>query len=51
MDLLIYGLINASILLTIAVGFSLVYGVSRLANFAYGLVYILTGFVVWTFLK
>jgi len=36
LDLLIYGLINASILLTIAVGFSLAYGVSRLANFAYG---------------
>lgn len=51
MDVLIYGIINAAMLLLIAVGFSLVYGVSRVANFAHGAVYILTGFVVWTFLN
>ncbi len=51
MDLVVYGLINASKLILIALGFSLAYGVSRLANFAHGSIYILTGFGVWTFLK
>jgi branched-chain amino acid transport system permease protein len=51
MDILVYGLINAANFILIALGFSLVYGVSGVANFAHGAVYILTGFVVWTFLK
>jgi branched-chain amino acid transport system permease protein len=51
MDILIYGLINAAYLILIALGFTLVYGVSGVANFAHGSVYILTGFVVWTLLK
>jgi branched-chain amino acid transport system permease protein len=51
MDILIYGMINTSKLILISLGFSLVYGVSGVANFAHGSVYILTGFVVWTFLK
>ncbi|MDY7037716.1 MAG: branched-chain amino acid ABC transporter permease [Thermodesulfobacteriota bacterium] len=51
MDILIYGMINAAKLILIALGFSLVYGVSRVANFAHGAVYILTGFVVWTGLQ
>ena len=51
MDVLIYGMINAAHLILIALGFSLVYGVSRVANFAHGGVYILTGFVVWTCLN
>jgi len=50
-DLIIYGLINASKFILIALGFSLVYGVSGVANFAHGSVYILTGFGVWIFLK
>ena len=50
-DILIYGLISAAMLLLISVGFSLVYGVSRIANFAHGGVYILVGFVVWAFLN
>jgi len=51
MDILIYGMINAAKLILIALGFSLVYGVSRVANFAHGAVYIVTGFVVWTLLN
>ncbi len=51
MDLIVYGLINAAQFTLLALGFSLIYGVSRVANFAHGAVYILTGFVVWTFLK
>ena len=51
MDVIVYGFINASKLILIALGFSLVYGVSGVANFAHGSIYILTGFAVWTFLK
>ena len=51
MDLLLYGLINAAQFTLLALGFSLIYGVSRIANFAHGAVYILTGFLVWSFLK
>ena len=33
-----------------ALGFTLVYGTSRLPNFAHGALYVVTGFIVWTFL-
>jgi len=33
-----------------AIGFALVYGVSRLPNFAHGAFYVLTGFVCWSFI-
>jgi len=49
MDILIYGLINSISLALMAVGFSLVYGISRLPNFAHGALYIMAGFVTWTF--
>jgi branched-chain amino acid transport system permease protein len=44
---LIYGLINSIILALMAVGFSLVYGISRLPNFAHGALYITAGFAAW----
>ncbi len=47
MDIIIYGVINSFILLLIAFGFSLVYGISRLPNFAHGAIYILTGYTSW----
>ncbi|HDG97395.1 MAG TPA: branched-chain amino acid ABC transporter permease [Desulfobacterales bacterium] len=50
MSLLIYGLINSVILALYAVGFSLTYGISGLANFAHGALYILSGFAAWTFI-
>jgi branched-chain amino acid transport system permease protein len=50
MDVLVYGLVNSAILALMAVGFTLVYGISRLANFAHGALYVLTGFVTWIFL-
>jgi branched-chain amino acid transport system permease protein len=49
MDVLIYGFINSVTLALIAVGFTLVYGVSRLANFAHGSLYVLAGFLTWLF--
>lgn len=49
MDLLIYGTVNGVRFALIAVGFSLVYGVSRLPNFAHGALYVLVGFMTWSF--
>ena len=51
MDVLIYGLINSVVLILMAAGFSIVYGISRVPNFAHGALYILTGFVTWIFLR
>lgn len=50
MDILIYGFIQSVSLILMAFGFSLVYGVSRLPNFAHGALYVLTGFLAWVFL-
>lgn len=47
MDVLIYGVIVSSILLLYALGFSLVYGVSRIANFAHGSLYVIAGFAIY----
>ncbi len=51
MDILIYGIINSFSLALMAIGFTLVYGISRLPNFAHGALYVVTGFLVWTFLN
>jgi branched-chain amino acid transport system permease protein len=51
MNIFIFGLVNSVILALIASGFALVYGVSRLANFAHGALYILVGFATWLFLN
>jgi branched-chain amino acid transport system permease protein len=51
MDILIYGLVNSLSLALMAVGFSLVYGVSRVPNFAHGALYIMAGFITWVFLR
>ncbi|MEJ2351867.1 MAG: branched-chain amino acid ABC transporter permease [Anaerolineales bacterium] len=51
MEILIYGLINSLSLALMAVGFSLVYGVSRVPNFAHGALYITAGFITWVFLR
>ncbi len=48
---LIYGFINSTILALIALGFSLTFGISGVSNFAYGAMYILSGFMVWIFLN
>jgi branched-chain amino acid transport system permease protein len=50
MDILIYGIINSFSLALMAIGFTLVYGISRLPNFAHGALYVITGFLVWTLL-
>jgi len=51
MDILIYGTVNSVIFSLIAVGFTLVYGVSRIPNFAHGSIYVLVGFLTWSFVN
>jgi branched-chain amino acid transport system permease protein len=48
MEIVIYGIINSVSLALMALGFTLVYGISGLPNFAHGALYIVTGFIVWT---
>jgi branched-chain amino acid transport system permease protein len=47
MEILVYGTINSLTLALMALGFTLVYGISRLPNFAHGALYIIAGFFVW----
>lgn len=51
MDILIYGIINSFSLALMAIGFTLVYGISRLPNFAHGALYVITGFLVWSLIN
>ncbi len=51
MDILVYGTINSFSLALMAIGFTLVYGISRLPNFAHGALYVITGFIVWSFVN
>jgi branched-chain amino acid transport system permease protein len=48
LDIIIYGIINSFSLALMAIGFTLVYGISRLPNFAHGALYVITGFLVWS---
>jgi len=50
-EILIYGSIHSISLALIALGFALVYGTSRVPNFAHGALYIINGFIVWSFLR
>jgi len=51
MDILVYGTVNSIVFALIAVGFTLVYGVSRIPNFAHGSIYVLVGFLTWSFIN
>lgn len=51
MEILIYGTINSVALALFALGFAMVYGVSRLPNFAHGALYVLSGFITWSLLN
>jgi branched-chain amino acid transport system permease protein len=51
MEIFIYGIINSISLALMALGFALVYGISRLPNFAHGALYVVSGFITWTMLK
>ena len=51
MEIFVYGTINSVALALYALGFALVYGISRLPNFAHGALYVLSGFITWTVLN
>ncbi|NIS67901.1 MAG: branched-chain amino acid ABC transporter permease, partial [Proteobacteria bacterium] len=48
---LIYGFINSVILALVALGFNLTFGISGVANFAYGALYVLAGYGTWIFMN
>jgi branched-chain amino acid transport system permease protein len=47
-EVFIYSLVNSAVFALIALGFTLVYGVSRVANFAHGALYVICGFLTWS---
>ncbi len=49
MDILVYGIINSIILALYSLGFTLVYSISRVPNFAHGALYIAGGYLTWIF--
>jgi branched-chain amino acid transport system permease protein len=51
MEIVIYGIVNSVSLALMALGFTLVYGVSRLPNFAHGSLYVTAGFITWLLLN
>jgi branched-chain amino acid transport system permease protein len=51
MEIVIYGLFRSMEFALLALGFTFAYGVSRLPNFAHGALYILAGFLTWTFVN
>jgi branched-chain amino acid transport system permease protein len=48
---LVYGFVNSIILVLVALGFNLTFGISGIANFAYGALYIMGALVCWVFLN
>ncbi|MBI5604902.1 MAG: branched-chain amino acid ABC transporter permease [Deltaproteobacteria bacterium] len=48
---ILYALINSVILILMALGFNLTFGISGVSNFAYGALYVLSAFVTWILLK
>jgi branched-chain amino acid transport system permease protein len=47
MEFLLYGIINSITLSLLSLGFTLVYSISRLPNFAHGALYVTGGYIVW----
>jgi branched-chain amino acid transport system permease protein len=50
-EFLLYGIINSITLSLLSLGFTLVYSISRLPNFAHGALYITSGYIVWLLLN
>ncbi len=48
--MILYGVINSLTLALIALGFSITFGISRVANFAHGAFYVLGGILTWLLL-
>jgi len=50
-EIIVYGVINSVILSLMALGFTLVYSIARMPNFAHGALYITTGYLAWLFMN
>lgn len=50
-NVLIFGLVNSAILALTAMGFSLTFGLSGVANFAHGGLYLMSGYLSWIMLN
>jgi len=48
---IIYAIINSFILIMLAMGFNLTFGISGIANFAYGALYVLSAYISWILLN
>jgi len=48
---IVYALINSVILALMAIGFNLTFGISGVANFAYGALYVLSAYLSWMLLN
>jgi len=46
----VYAIFNSAVLAVMALGFNLTFGISGVANFAYGAMYILSAYLSWMFL-
>ncbi len=46
---IIYGFVNSVILMLVALGFNITFGISGIANFAYGALYIMGALACWVF--
>jgi branched-chain amino acid transport system permease protein len=51
MEIVVYGIINSITLSLISLGFTLVYSISRVPNFAHGALYITAGYLTWLFVN
>ena len=51
MEILVYGVINSITLSLLSLGFTLVYSISRVPNFAHGALYVMSGYITWLFLN
>jgi branched-chain amino acid transport system permease protein len=49
-NVVVYGWVNSAIFALLALGFSITFGISGIANFAYGAFYLLAGYLAWAFL-
>lgn len=51
MAVLVYGVVNSCIIVLMAIGFSLTFGISGIANFAYGALYVTGAYLCWLLLN
>ncbi|MEW5898071.1 MAG: branched-chain amino acid ABC transporter permease [Bacillota bacterium] len=49
-SVLIYGMVNSAVLMLTSLGFSLTFGLSGVANFAHGGLYLVAGYMAWIFM-